>query len=74
MTLARIGIPGGLSAQDRQLRALRESAAIDVYETRPLEVDLSWWAPGPAVRREVALDLVATVPAEERPVGRPRTT
>ncbi|MDP2309679.1 MAG: alpha-2-macroglobulin family protein [Pseudomonadota bacterium] len=62
MTIARIGIPGGLSAQDSQLRALRDAGVIDFYETRPLEVDLYWRALGPSAERKVDLDLVATVP------------
>ena len=62
MTLARIGIPGGLSAPERQLRALREAGLIDFYETRPLEVALYWRALAPNAARTVELDLVATVP------------
>jgi hypothetical protein len=62
MTLARIGIPGGLSVQQWQLDALKESGAIAYYETRPSEVALYWRALAPNAVQQVALDLVATVP------------
>ncbi|HET7500048.1 MAG TPA: alpha-2-macroglobulin family protein, partial [Kofleriaceae bacterium] len=42
MTLARIGIPGGLTFQTWQLKELRDKGAIDFYETRPREVILYW--------------------------------
>ncbi|HEU4729612.1 MAG TPA: MG2 domain-containing protein [Kofleriaceae bacterium] len=62
MTLARIGIPGGLTFQTWQLKELRDRGAIDFYETRPREVILYWRALPPSAQKDVALDLLATVP------------
>ena len=62
MALARVGLPGGLTFQTWQLKELRERGAIDFFETREREVILYFRALPPAARKEVALDLVATVP------------
>ena len=62
MTLARIGIPGGLTFQTWQLKELRDKGAIDFYETRPREVILYWRALAPSAKKDVALDLLASVP------------
>ncbi|HET9622346.1 MAG TPA: MG2 domain-containing protein [Kofleriaceae bacterium] len=62
MTLARIGVPGGLAFQTWQLKELRDKGAIDFYETRPREVILYWRALAPAAKKDIALDLLATVP------------
>jgi hypothetical protein len=62
MTLARVGIPGGLTFQTWQLKELRDKGAIDFYETRPREVILYWRALAPSAKKDVALDLLAAVP------------
>jgi A-macroglobulin complement component/MG2 domain-containing protein/alpha-2-macroglobulin family protein len=62
MTLARIGIPGGLTFQTWQLKELRDKGAIDFYETRAREVILYWRALAPSANKDIALDLLATVP------------
>lgn len=62
MTIARIGIPGGLTFQNRQLKALREQGAIAFYETRPREVILYFRAMAPNESKEIPIDLIATVP------------
>jgi alpha-2-macroglobulin-like protein len=62
MTLARIGLPGGLVFQTWQLKELRDKGAIDFYETRPREVILYWRALPPAARKDVDLHLLAAVP------------
>jgi alpha-2-macroglobulin-like protein len=62
MTLARVGIPGGLTFQTWQLKELRDRGAIDFYETRPREVILYWRALAPSARKDVDLDLLAGVP------------
>jgi hypothetical protein len=62
MTLARIGIPGGLTFQTWQLKELRDKGAIDFYETRPREVIVYWRGLAPSAKKDVALDLLATVP------------
>jgi len=62
MTLARVGIPGGLTFQTWQLKELRDRGAIDFYETRPREVILYWRALAPSAKKDVDLDLLAAVP------------
>jgi uncharacterized protein YfaS (alpha-2-macroglobulin family) len=62
MTLARVGIPGGLVFQTWQLKELRDKGLIDFYETRPREVILYWRALPPGAKKAVDLNLLATVP------------
>jgi len=62
MTLARVGIPGGLTFQTWQLKELRDKGVIDFYETRPREVILYWRALAPSAKKDVELDLLAAVP------------
>jgi hypothetical protein len=62
MTLARIGIPGGLVTQTWQLKELRDKHLIDFYETRPREVILYWRALPPSAKKDVDLNLLAAVP------------
>ena len=62
MTLARVGIPGGLVFQTWQLKELRDKGLIDFYETRPREVILYWRALAPSARKDIDLDLLASVP------------
>jgi hypothetical protein len=70
MTLARVGIPGGLAFQTWQLKELREKGLIDFYETKPREVILYWRALGPNAKRDVDLDLLAQSPgAYEAPAS-----
>ncbi|MBV8756901.1 MAG: hypothetical protein JO257_06495 [Deltaproteobacteria bacterium] len=59
MTLARIGIPGGLTFQTWQLKELRDKHVIDFYETRPREVILYWGAMAPSSHKDIDLDLLA---------------
>jgi hypothetical protein len=62
MTLARVGIPGGMVFQTWQLKELRDKGLIDFYETRPREVILYWRALGPSAKKAIDLDLLAAVP------------
>jgi hypothetical protein len=62
MTLARVGIPGGLTFQTWQLKELRDKGVIDFYETRPREVILYWRALAPSAKKDVDLDLIAATP------------
>jgi hypothetical protein len=62
MTLARIGIPGGLVFQTWQLKELRDKHIIDFYETRPREVILYWGAMAPSSQKDIDLDLLAQSP------------
>lgn len=62
MTLARIGIPGGLTHQSWQLKELVESKQIAFYETGPREVILYFRDLAPSATRDVPIELVANVP------------
>jgi hypothetical protein len=62
MTLARVGIPGGLSSQDWQLKKLREDGKIAFYETRAREVILYFRDLAPGAIHSIPIDLVAQVP------------
>jgi hypothetical protein len=62
MTVARIGIPGGLAFQTWQLKELREKGLVDFYETRPREVILYWRSLAPAAKKDVDIDLLARLP------------
>lgn len=70
MTLARVGIPGGLVYQTWQLKELRDKGLIDFYETRPREVILYWRALPPSAKKDIDLQLLAAVPgAYEAPAS-----
>lgn len=62
MTLARVGIPGGLTYQDWQLKKLREDKLIAFYETRAREVILYFRDLKPSEEKRIPIDLVAQVP------------
>jgi hypothetical protein len=62
MTLARIGLPGGLTFQTWQLQELRDKGLIDFYETRPREVILYFRSMAPNASKQVPLELLASVP------------
>ena len=64
MTLARIGLPGGLTAQTWQLEELRESGRVAFYETGEREVVLYWRDMEPDEVQTVDLDLVAGRPGD----------
>lgn len=64
MTLARIGIPAGLTAQEWQLKELRDKGVYDFYETRAREVILYYRALAPNATHTVHLDLVAAIPGK----------
>ncbi|HEX2689059.1 MAG TPA: hypothetical protein VHN14_20695, partial [Kofleriaceae bacterium] len=62
MTLARVGLPGGMVFQTWQLKELRDKGVIDFYETRPREVILYWRALPPLAKKDVDINLLAAVP------------
>ena len=64
MTLARVGLPGGLTFQTWQLKELKEKGLIGFYETRPREVILYLRDMKPSEVKQIPLDLVAMVPGE----------
>ncbi|CAN5161716.1 hypothetical protein BH11PSE11_BH11PSE11_17690 [soil metagenome] len=62
MTLARLGLPGGLTFQNWQLKELREKGQIDFFETRAREVILYFRDLKPGEVKKLGIDLVASVP------------
>jgi hypothetical protein len=62
MTLARIGLPGGLTFQTWQLKELKDKGQIGFYETRQREVFVYMRDMKPGAVVELDLDLVSTVP------------
>jgi hypothetical protein len=62
MTIARIGVPGGLEPRAERLEELRKAGEIDFFELRPREVVLYWTALRPKAERRVAFDLTAAIP------------
>jgi hypothetical protein len=64
MTVAIIGIPGGLEARSDQLRELVKEAKLDCYELRPREVILYWRGLAAGAEKPVCLSLVAAVPGQ----------
>ena len=62
MTLARLGLPGGLTFQNWQLKELRDKGQIAFFETRAREVILYFRDMKPGEVKKIAIDLVATVP------------
>ncbi len=64
MTLARVGLPGGLTYQTWQLKELKDKKLIAFYETRAREVVLYFRDMKPSEVKEIPLDLVAMVPGK----------
>jgi hypothetical protein len=66
MTLARIGLPGGLTHQGWQLDELKERGVVDFYETREREITLYFRDMKPEQTKTVPLELTTTVPGDYR--------
>ena len=68
MTVAIVGLPAGLEAQQQQLDALKEKGTFDFYELRGRELVFYWrsLAPEGIGDDKVAfeLDLVAEIPGQ----------
>jgi alpha-2-macroglobulin-like protein len=62
MTLARIGIPGGLTFQTWQLKELKDKGVIDFYETGAREIVVYLRAMAPGAHKQIDLDLLASLP------------
>jgi len=62
MSLARLGLPGGLTFQNWQLKELREKGQIAFFETRAREVILYFRDMKPGEVKKLGIDLVASVP------------
>jgi len=65
MTVAVVGVPGGLEVDDERLRLLRASGTVDLVERHgAAEVALYWRGLPWGATRTVALPFVAAVPGE----------
>jgi uncharacterized protein YfaS (alpha-2-macroglobulin family) len=64
MTIARIGIPGGLGFQTWQLKKLKDDGLVAFWETRAREVILYFRDLKPNEIKKIPIDLVANVPGE----------
>lgn len=62
MTIARIGIPGGLKYQTWQLDELVKRKVVDFVETREREVVLYYRGLAPHAKKQVGIELLAQVP------------
>jgi uncharacterized protein YfaS (alpha-2-macroglobulin family) len=62
MTVAIVGVPGGLEPRHDQLKELVKSRKIDAYEVIGREVVLYWRSLKPEQKADVAISLVAAVP------------
>ena len=62
MYLVRLGLPGGLTFQNWQLKEMREKGQIDFFETRAREVIFYFRDMKPGEVKKLAIDLVASVP------------
>jgi uncharacterized protein YfaS (alpha-2-macroglobulin family) len=62
MTLALVGIPGGLSAQPWQLKELQEKGVFDFYEIRGRYIAFYYRQMKPTEERVIDLDLKAEIP------------
>ena len=62
MTVAIVGLPGGLETRADQLKELLKGGTVDAYETRGREVVFYWRGMAPSSKRSVVLNLVAAIP------------
>jgi hypothetical protein len=62
MTVAIVGLPGGLETRPDQLKELLKGGTVDAYETRGREVVFYWRGMAPSSKRSVVLNLVAAIP------------
>ena len=61
MTMAIVGLPGGLEPVIESLDALRDAEEIDYYELRGREVLLYWRTMAPDTRRRVTLTCLGEI-------------
>ena len=64
MTMAIIGIPGGLSPQPWQLKELQEKKVFDFFETMGNDVVIYYRQMSPAEKKTIQLDLKAEIPGD----------
>lgn len=66
MTVAIVGLPGGLEPRHDQLKELVKAGAVDFYEVRGREVVLYWRCLKPSQESKLALSCIAAVPGTYR--------
>ncbi|MBI2922131.1 MAG: A-macroglobulin complement component [Planctomycetes bacterium] len=66
MTVALVGLPGGLEPRHDQLKELVKSGAVDFYEVRGREVVLYWRCLKPDQETKLLISCVAAVPGTYR--------
>lgn len=64
MTVAIIGLPGGLEPRAAELDELQKTGAFDYYETRGREVIFYWRTMEPGAVKPVAFNVTATIPGK----------
>ena len=64
MTVAIVGLPGGVEPRAEQLDELREQGRFDYYELRGREVVFYWRTLAPRAVHEVSFDVTATIPGK----------
>ncbi len=64
MTVAIVGLPGGVEPRIEKLDELRAAGEFDYYELRGREVILYWRTIQPQFERSIAIDVTATVPGK----------
>ena len=64
MTVATIGLPGGVEPRVEQLNELREAGTFDFYEIRPREVICYWRTIKPSETKTIEFDVTAGIPGK----------
>jgi hypothetical protein len=64
MTVAIVGVPGGLEPRHDQLRELVKSGEVAAYEVTGRDVVLYWRDMRPRERKDVTISLLAAVPGQ----------
>jgi hypothetical protein len=62
MSMAIVGIPGGLSPQPQQLKELQEKGIFDFYEIKDQYIAFYYRALPPNATKKIDLDLKADIP------------
>ena len=62
MTVATIGLPGGVEPRVEQLNELRDAGTFDYYEIRPREVICYWRTIKPSETKTIEFDVTAEIP------------
>jgi hypothetical protein len=64
MTVAIVGLPGGVEPRAKELDELQDSGLFDYYETRGREVIFYWRTIEPRVVKQIKFNVTATIPGK----------